>query len=115
MGYMNTNPHKPELNAPLGVPGLSAISAQTHWRGLPRHSRFLLRFKCFCSSEEARSSLDCAIRDIWLDQREMLSLGFGRTFVASCIWWRTIFGVVLPIAADGIWRIIKPTAAKRLK
>lgn len=73
----------------------------------------LLRSACWFCGGEGRSILLAVRRDLKLDEGLMAADGRGPWFIQAALTFRVIFGGILPIVADGIWRLVRPAKAIR--
>lgn len=68
--------------------------------------KVLRAFAWLCGTD-ARADAEATIRDLELDRQQMVVEGHTYSFVAGVITWR-VFWFILRVAADGVWRIIRP-------
>jgi len=85
----------------------SRASGKRRWQ-----FRLLASFGWFCGQEN-RMNLAAMQRDLEIEEREMRHEGRGSFFVGAALGCRSVAGGILPILADGIWRVIRPNKGIR--
>jgi hypothetical protein len=90
----------------------SLLSRQLGDRG--RGDRWQLRIlgsvAWFCGSEN-RDNLLAIQRNLRIDERLMAAQGRGAGFICAALTFRSLLGAILPIIADGVWRLVRPWKA----
>ncbi len=84
------------------------VSAPVRFSKDPWPLRLISLFSWFCNPE-SRRNLAAMRRDLRIDINEMRHQGYSKLFISTVVSTRSIFGGILPIVADGVWRLVRPS------